>query len=78
MIKYDVEMYQSGELTRMTQCWADTDRGAKAYATRWAMRVCKLPLNNRYGWKPLRSADQREVEYHRDFVNCELILKPAA
>ena len=75
MVKYDVEMYQSGECTRITQCWSDSIRAAKNYATRWALRVCKLPLNQRYRWTPLQNAAREVVEYSRDFVNCEVLIK---
>lgn len=77
MIKYDVEMYQSGECTRLTQCWSDSVRAAKNYATRWAVRVCKLPLNQRYRWTPLQNAAREVIGYSRDFVNCEIVLKKA-
>ena len=77
MVKYDVEMHQSGECTRLTQCWADSSRAAKNYATRWALRVSKLPLNKRYRWTPLRDGAHEVVGYRRDFVNCEILLRKA-
>ncbi len=75
MIKYDLEIYQSGECTRRTRCWADAAQSAKNSATRWEMRTIKLPLNKRYRWSPLDNETRGIVEFARDFVNCSVLTK---
>ncbi len=75
MIKYDLKIYQSGECTKKTQCWADTAQSAKNYATRWAMRTIRLPLNKRYRWSPLYNETRGIVGFVRDFVNCSVLIK---
>ena len=75
MIKYDLKIYQSGECTRRTQCWADTAQSAKNYTTRWAMRTIKLPLNKRYRWSPPDNETRGIVGFVRDFVNCSVLIK---
>ena len=75
MTKYNIEMYQHGECTRIAPCWTNSIAAAKNYATRWALRVCKLPLNKRHHWTPLQNAVHEVIGYTRDFVNCEIVLK---
>ena len=75
MTKYDIEMHQSGECTKKTQCWSDSPQRAKNYATRWALRVNRLPLNTRYRWMPLCDEARSIVGFVRDFVNCSVLIK---
>ena len=75
MIKYDLKIYQSGECTRRTRCWADTAHSAKNYATRWAMRTIKLPLDTRFRWSPLYNETRGIVGFARDFANCSVLIK---